>query len=202
MVALEEAILPEIRALPHPVRTLYDAGCCPEDALPHLAWAFSVDYWNDAWSEAVKRRVIGESLPVHRVKGSVGAVRRALAGLGIDAQIEEWFAYGGPVHTFRIDAVANTVFDAGFRVDAGFVAEVGRVVDAAKPLRSHYALRVGERMTTRAHVRSGIRAKVRQTGTLRPEPRTQHAGRSLSMRAGQRSVLRSTITHDVIRRTV
>jgi len=200
MVALEEAILPEIRTIPHPVRTLYDADCCPDQALPHLAWAFSVDIWNDAWPEAVKRAAIKAALPVHKVKGSVGAVRRALATLGMSMDLEEWFSYGGPVHTFRIDAFVDGVFDAGFQIDAAFVAEVTHVVDAAKPLRSHFDLRVGERMTTRTHARVGTRSKLADRETRYPGTRPTQAEASVHIRVGTRSQLRHSITHDVLRR--
>lgn len=55
---------------------------CPPALLPWLAWAMSVDRWNPDWSEDVKRAVIAQSVLIHRRKGTIGSVRRALAAYG------------------------------------------------------------------------------------------------------------------------
>lgn len=67
--------------LPVEIRHLRTPATCPPALLPHLAWELSVDEWNPAWGEDVKRRVIAESIRVHRHKGTRGAVRRALEAL-------------------------------------------------------------------------------------------------------------------------
>lgn len=64
--------------LPVPIRELWDPATCPKSLLTWLAWAFSVDDWNPNWGEDVQRRVIEQSVQVHRRKGTRGAVRRAL----------------------------------------------------------------------------------------------------------------------------
>jgi len=43
------------------LRTLYNPDTCPAHLLYQLAWAWSVDRWDDGWSEAVKRSVIKSS---------------------------------------------------------------------------------------------------------------------------------------------
>lgn len=59
--------------------------------LPWLAWALSVDVWDDEWPEARKRGVIAASVEVHRRKGTVGSVRRAVQAAGYaTATIEEF----------------------------------------------------------------------------------------------------------------
>lgn len=64
---------------------------CPVSFLPYLAWAFSVDYWEDYWGEEQKRQAIIDSYQNHSRKGTVGAVRRIVESLGYDFEIREWF---------------------------------------------------------------------------------------------------------------
>lgn len=77
-----EQVNAEIDDLPIYFRDLWNPETCPLDLLPWLAWSLSVDDWDDNWSEEVKRRVVKESYGIHRQKGTVSAVRRALASLG------------------------------------------------------------------------------------------------------------------------
>ncbi len=134
--ALERAIegpSGRVDALPVPVDTVWSPETCPAALLPWLAWAFSVDTWNPAWSEKIKRQVIAQSFDVHRVKGTLGAVKRALAALDLDAvTISEWFDYAGDPYTFRLDVELSTR-----GVSEGEEAGILAAVDAAKNVRSH-----------------------------------------------------------------
>lgn len=80
---------------------------CPVEFLPYLAWALSVDVYDNDWSEARKRSVIAASPLVHRRKGTVDAVERALAALGADAILHEWHLQEpvGRRGTFHVDVV-------------------------------------------------------------------------------------------------
>jgi phage tail P2-like protein len=74
------------------VPTLWNADTCPAALLPWLAWAESVDEWDDTWAEQRKRDVIKASRAIHRMKGTPAAIRRALAALGQpDAELIERF---------------------------------------------------------------------------------------------------------------
>ena len=77
-VALSRAMA-RLANVPPFCRQMWDPATCPPSHLPWLAWAVSVDEWDSAWSDAQKRGVIEASYQVHRHKGTVGAVRRALA---------------------------------------------------------------------------------------------------------------------------
>src|SRR5688500_13103717 len=77
--------------VPVPPRSMWDADTCPAALLPWLAWAFSVDEWDSSWSEAQKRASIRGSVEIHQHKGTIGAVRDAVAALGVPAQVQEWF---------------------------------------------------------------------------------------------------------------
>lgn len=78
--AITEAAAP-LGALPVP--RLWDPWACPASALPALAWALSVDEWDDAWPEEVKRQVCAAALPMHARKGTVGSVRQVLRSVGL-----------------------------------------------------------------------------------------------------------------------
>jgi len=88
--------------LPATLAELQDYRTCPEDLLPYLAWERSVDVWDDDWPVERKRSVIGAAPAVHRVKGTIGAVRLALNAFGLEATVERWFEYGGDPHTLRV----------------------------------------------------------------------------------------------------
>ena len=95
----------------------------------------STDVWDDSWSEGVKRAVIKASLEVHRRKGTIGAVKRALAAFELEnVSVVEWFEYGGPPYTFKVEVKFVTTA-APLAEMAGVVA----VVESAKNARSHLA---------------------------------------------------------------
>ncbi|PHV11313.1 phage tail protein I [Chitinimonas sp. BJB300] len=58
------------------------ADRAPVAVLSYLAWALSIDEWDETWPEATRRQVIRESLGVHRSKGTVASVKRILRGVG------------------------------------------------------------------------------------------------------------------------
>jgi len=54
-----------------PINDLWNPKKCPIEMLPYLAWALSVDIWNDDWPEHKKRRIVAESVKNHRLKGTL-----------------------------------------------------------------------------------------------------------------------------------
>lgn len=71
-------------AIAVPMRDLMNPDTCPAVVLPWLAWALSVDEWDPAWTEEDQRATLRESVGVHRRKGTLWSMRRAIinAGLG------------------------------------------------------------------------------------------------------------------------
>ncbi|WP_017517038.1 phage tail protein I [Pseudomonas nitroreducens] len=120
--------------LPVLLRSLWNPETCPLNLLPWLAWAWSVDDWEDSWTERQKRDTVTAALSVQRIKGTLGAVMRALGALGVPARIQEWFNQtpAGAPYTFRllldIDQTPMTKAD---------LARVLAVVENTKNLRSH-----------------------------------------------------------------
>lgn len=137
---LERAIEEVARAataLDVPIRDLWDPERCPLELLPWLAWAWSVDEWSDAWTERQKRDTVKTALAVQRVKGTIGAVRRALGALGLEVRVQEWFnqSPAGDPYTFRV--LIETKNTPATR---GALVKVVDVINAAKSLRSHLDL--------------------------------------------------------------
>ena len=130
--ALEQASLwvVENSAIPR----IWDTQLCPEDLLPWLAWSLSVDHWNPEWGVDQKRDAVKRSIYIHRKKGTVGAVKSAVAGFGYASEIAEWFEYGGETHTFKIKIEGDGTLD----LNNDFITQFVAVIDAVKPARSHY----------------------------------------------------------------
>ncbi|MCK4131022.1 phage tail protein I [Ralstonia pseudosolanacearum] len=119
-----------IERVPVPLRDLWNPATCPAELLPFLAWSFSVDRWNPAWPLATKRAVTAAAYFVHRKKGTIGALRRAVEPLGFLIRVIEWWQTNppGPRGSFRLDV---GVLQTG--IDEAMYAELERLIDDAKP---------------------------------------------------------------------
>lgn len=151
-----------------PLRDLWNPDTCPPALLAWLAWAFSVDQWDANWTDAQKREFIKSSVEVHRYKGTIGAVRDALAALALDAQVQEWFnqAPAGVPFTFRLLLTADQV-----GIDQSALAVLLAVLDRTKNLRSHLSeveLNVRTVGGPRIGVVAGVGSDVALTGYLSP----------------------------------
>lgn len=132
------------------VRESWNPDTCPAALLPWLAWAFSVDEWDTTWSEQEKRDVIKASVEVHKHKGTIGAIDRALKPLGYLIEVIEWWETSpqGTPYTFSI------VMGTGSKsVSEELYEKAERIVLAYKNLRSQL---VG--LTVKADVRGTVYA--------------------------------------------
>lgn len=102
------SVLARISDVPVPIADLWNPARCPAPLLPWLAWTLSVDEWDSGWPEEVQREVIAASVDIHRHKGTIWAMRRALvvAGLG-DAQIIERYGVQYLDGSFDLDGSRN-----------------------------------------------------------------------------------------------
>lgn len=138
------------RALPVPIDTLWDSARCPSNLLPWLAWTLGVEDWDTAWSEARKRAVITEAVAIHRMRGTVAAVRRVLrlAGFGEARIVERWGEKLRDGTITRDGSETRMAADhwAEYRVilDRPITAEqavfVRRLIERAAPARCHLKL--------------------------------------------------------------
>ena len=58
--ALEMLIGARVGAIDTPLRDLWSPADCPEELLPWLAWALSIDSWDASWPIHIRRALIGE----------------------------------------------------------------------------------------------------------------------------------------------
>ncbi|MEI7143219.1 phage tail protein I [Pectobacterium brasiliense] len=122
----------ELSRTPIPLRQLCDPDSCPANLLPYLAWAFSVDRWDEKWPEIIKRQAIKDAYFIHRHKGTIGALRRVVEPFGYLIRIIEWWQNGGVPGTFRLDI---GVQQQGITEET--FLELERLIADAKPVSRH-----------------------------------------------------------------
>ena len=122
----------EIEKTPVPLRQLWNPDSCPANLLPWLAWAFSVDRWDESWPEATRREVIRAAWFIHAHKGTIGAGRRVVEPLGYLINVSEWWESDDPPGTFRVDI---GVLETGITEEMYY--EMERLIADAKPASRH-----------------------------------------------------------------
>lgn len=107
------------------------------EQLDHLAYAWDASVWRDSWPIDLKRSVVKNVVTEKRKKGTVKAVRDALASIQSAAMIKEWWETDpkGTPHTFTIYATLGKVDGV---LDVDMQEDLIRLIDDAKPVRSHY----------------------------------------------------------------
>ncbi|MDR7024231.1 phage tail protein I [Pseudomonas peli] len=126
--------LAQIERVPVPIRDLISPTRCPAHLLPYLAWAMSVDRWEESWPEATKRQVIASSYYVHAHKGTIGSLRRVVEPLGYLIRVTEWWQEvpEGVPGTFRLNI---GVLDSGITEE--MYDSLVLLIDDAKPVSRH-----------------------------------------------------------------
>jgi phage tail P2-like protein len=152
---------------------LWNPQTCPANLLPWLAWALSVDEWDETWSEQQKRAMVAASYDVHSHKGTPYAIRRALAALGYDnITIKE-----GELYTFN----GAQVYDGSIRYGAdGFwplfdvVLNIGAAPDA--PMIQKIKDRIGRYKNARSQLRNLTFMNLLYNGAVTYDGTYQHNG--------------------------
>jgi phage tail P2-like protein len=134
---------------------LWSPQDCPIEILPWLAWTLSVETWNPAWPDYVKREVVASAVRVARQKGTRKSVSDALLSIGATSVMVEWFEKSpqGPPHTFEINLVSS---DSSLEMQAAIASEINR----AKPLRAHYTINYGVLLGGRINMCAVLRPAV------------------------------------------
>lgn len=116
-------------AVPVPLGDLWDPFTCPLGILPWLAWSLAVDPWDSNWNESQKRSAIAESIAVHRVKGTIGALTRALQAIGYECVVID---QTGTPYVFRIgiDVTSGAAIETAY-------AQAESIALKVKNARSH-----------------------------------------------------------------
>lgn len=124
--------------------------------LDHLATQYDVAVWRDSWPVGLKRSALKAAISDKRKKGTLGAVKRALASIGSAATVEEWWQMEpkGTPHTFTIYATQNNIEGT---IDAEMQEDLRAMIDDAKPLRSHYNFVIQSQAKMGVNVYASIR---------------------------------------------
>ena len=120
--------------LPNVLRQMISPDTCPVALLPWLAIQRSVDRWDPAWSETIKRKVIRDSFEVHKRKGTVGGLRRVVEPFADIIDITEWHQLEpmGEPGTFSLSLA---LFETGLSEQG--IAELERMINDTKPISRH-----------------------------------------------------------------
>lgn len=113
-----------------PIRSLWNPDTCPADVLPWLAWAFSVDQWDAAWTIEQKRAVVAASIDIHKRKGTPRAVKEIIELIfGGGDLVEAWQSSDLEPHEFKIVTTGLLASESDYD-------KLIDLVDASKPVRS------------------------------------------------------------------
>ncbi|MEC4058374.1 phage tail protein I [Klebsiella pneumoniae] len=135
-----------------PLRDLWSPQKCPLSFLPYLAWAFSVDRWDERWSESEKRQAVKDAFYVHQHKGTVAALRRVVEGMGYSMTLSEWWEVADPAGTFRLAVDVN---DIG--ITESLLNELDRLISDTKPVSRHISkFSLSTRTAGIAHIGSAL----------------------------------------------
>lgn len=136
-----------------------------EKILPWIGWSVSIDSWDDNWSLEVKRQMIRSSLLLHKIKGTKGAIKRALEILGVEVKITEWWEVNPQLtpHTFQLIAYLNENFDEkkSSIITSDTQKKIVNLVNNVKPLRSHMDFKLGARFESKLFCKTNLRIKSR-----------------------------------------
>jgi phage tail P2-like protein len=134
-----------IELFPDPIRPLWNPDTCPAELLPWLAWTLSVDRWEPTWTEAQKREVVRASISIHRRKGTVWSIKKALevAGLGDATLIERAgretynaaFTHSGAIDHAPSDHWAEYRVVLARPLSIAQAEQARRIIEATAPLR-------------------------------------------------------------------
>lgn len=145
---------------PEIILTLWNPWTCPIELLPYLAWALSVDVWQNDWPEQVKRETVAAAPFVHRIKGTVAAIERAVEPFRATLRIEEWFESDPPKRrgTFEVTAfVGSHVYGDGPFLNDRIQNDIIQTIKATKPKSRVFSLKLGAGFKTALGVANAVR---------------------------------------------
>ncbi len=182
---------------PEIIRGVADSTRCPVDFLPWLAWAMSVEGWDAAETEEQQRALIRQSIPIHKHKGTVGAIRRVLKAVGVTADYKEWTQIPGAVpYSFELIAWANDNRPGeGSILSPQLFRRLRALVDATKNERSHYKLKLGARFDSALGLANASQVRSLDRRTFDPlplQPDTLEQSMALGNATDVRGVIRQT----------
>jgi len=158
------AVTERIENLPVDIRKLWNTQTCPVALLPVLAWTLSVDEWSDDWTEAQKRSVCTASAHIHAIKGSRRSVEQAVESIGAGISLKEWWEQSPEEepHTFTVTVAGGSTVGNSIT----YQQQLHRLINNAKPLRSHYTLNIGAEFSSTLYLKPELKVAVISRGTF------------------------------------
>jgi len=102
----------------------------PECVLDLLAWQWHVDYYEPVGMDIeTKRKLVRQSIAWHRRKGTPEVVQEVVTAVLGDAQVLEWFEYGGEPYWFKVEC--NDIVR-----DGQTFTRLGNLINSVKNTRS------------------------------------------------------------------
>lgn len=99
------------------IRILERFDSLPESFINLLAWQYHVDFYDESLALEKKRNLVKIAIATHRIKGTKKAVENVVTAAFGNADVTEWFDYGGKPYHFRV-AVSMDSFPTEERVAA------------------------------------------------------------------------------------
>lgn len=124
-----------LEQIPVPLSLAWDIDNSPNEFLPFLAYAYSVDSWSETWDDSTKRAIIKSSINLHGKKGTLWAVRTALQSR-YQANVLEWFAQSPQVKagTFLVELTPS------YPKIADELPNIYALIDSVKRFSAHYSI--------------------------------------------------------------
>lgn len=101
-----------------------------EHILDELAWQFNVPEYDVQYSVDIKRSIIKDCLSIHHRRGTVSAVKEVAEKIFGNAEIQEWFDYGGQPFHFKVSTT-------NISSDDEMIARFIKTVQETQNVRSH-----------------------------------------------------------------
>jgi len=104
-IGLCEALTPQLNMISNQIDSILIYSNIDElshDVLDILAWQFRVDWYDSTLDIDIKRKLIKNSIKVHKSKGTVYAVEQVIQDMFGDGEVQEWFEYGGEPYHFKV----------------------------------------------------------------------------------------------------
>ncbi|MCP4020941.1 MAG: phage tail protein I [Desulfobacteraceae bacterium] len=102
-----------------------------EPLLTHLAYQLRVEFWDDDLTVEEKRNLIRDSIAWHKIKGTPAAIEKISKMVFGNAELNEWFEYGGEQYKFKVKT-------SEVITDLSQYDKLDRLVEIAKNERSFF----------------------------------------------------------------
>lgn len=132
LVAIAEAVEIQLKQAYQEAEDIYnlvDINKMPEALLDLVAYEKHVDFYEVGLPVEQKRELVKASIKWHRKKGTRGAIEDVVSIIYKNAQVFEWFEYGGEEYRFKIEVEEPFIANEDMK-------RLKRMVEATKNKRS------------------------------------------------------------------